>query len=56
EVYISIVKHLFPCVIYPTQDEIKESLKDYMNEKFPEFMANLSVTILQTSFMVCGVL
>ncbi|CAG8851954.1 27959_t:CDS:2, partial [Racocetra persica] len=32
EVYISVVKRLFPCVIYPTQDEIKESLKDYLNE------------------------
>ncbi|CAG8802242.1 10533_t:CDS:2, partial [Racocetra persica] len=42
EVYISIVKRLFSCVIYPTQDEIKESLKDYLNEKFPEFIANLS--------------
>ncbi|CAG8833048.1 232_t:CDS:2, partial [Racocetra persica] len=39
EVYISVVKCLFLCVIYPTQDEIKESLKDYLNEKFPEFMA-----------------
>ncbi|CAG8733774.1 19067_t:CDS:2, partial [Racocetra persica] len=42
KVYISIVKCLFPCVIYPTQDEIKESLKDYLNEKFSEFMVNLS--------------
>ncbi|CAG8813032.1 28297_t:CDS:2, partial [Racocetra persica] len=42
EVYISIVKCLFLRIIYPTQDKIKESLKDYLNEKFPEFMANLS--------------
>ncbi|CAG8811070.1 20832_t:CDS:1, partial [Racocetra persica] len=42
EVYISIVKCLFPPVIYPTQDEIKEFLKDYLNEKFSEFMANLN--------------
>ncbi|CAG8788767.1 25311_t:CDS:2, partial [Racocetra persica] len=42
EVYISVVKYLFPRVIYSTQDEIKESLKDYLNEKFPEFVANLS--------------
>ncbi|CAG8827254.1 13509_t:CDS:2, partial [Racocetra persica] len=42
EIYISIVKHLFPRVIYPTQDEIKESLKNYLNEKFSKFIANIS--------------
>jgi hypothetical protein len=50
EVYISVVKRLFPRVIYPTQDEIKESLKDYLNEKFPEFMANLSANDFANRF------
>ncbi|CAG8829467.1 17468_t:CDS:2, partial [Racocetra persica] len=50
EVYISVVKHLFPRVIYPTQDEIKESLKDYLNEKFPEFVANLSANDFANRF------
>ncbi|CAG8771946.1 29020_t:CDS:2, partial [Racocetra persica] len=50
EVYISVVKCLFPHVIYPTQDEIKESLKDYLNKKFTEFMANLSANDFANRF------
>ncbi|CAG8829971.1 7033_t:CDS:2, partial [Racocetra persica] len=50
EVYISIVKRLFSRVIYLTQDEIKESLKDYLNEKFPKFVANLSANDFANRF------
>ncbi|CAG8650266.1 5437_t:CDS:2, partial [Paraglomus occultum] len=50
EVYISVVKCLFLHVIYPTQDEIKESLKDYLNKKFPEFMVNLSANDFANRF------
>ena len=42
DVYISVAKRLFPQVIYPTQDELKESLKDHLNERFPDFMGTLS--------------
>ncbi|CAG8816387.1 9120_t:CDS:1, partial [Racocetra persica] len=50
EVYISVVKCLFSHVIYPTQDKIKESLKDYLNKKFPKFMANLSTNDFANQF------
>ncbi|CAG8822954.1 5252_t:CDS:2, partial [Racocetra persica] len=50
EVYISVVKRLFLRIIYSTQDEIKESLKDYLNEKFTEFVANLSANDFANQF------
>ncbi|CAG8826367.1 30453_t:CDS:2, partial [Racocetra persica] len=47
---LGVVKCLFSRVIYPTQDEIKESLKDYLNEKFTEFVANLSANDFANQF------
>ena len=36
------MKSLFPGDLYPNQDTLKEALRNYMEEKYPDFMANLS--------------
>ncbi|CAG8850444.1 6087_t:CDS:2, partial [Gigaspora margarita] len=40
-VYTNIIKRLFPNHLYPSQRELKETIKEYMNENFPEFVKNI---------------
>ncbi|RIB22670.1 hypothetical protein C2G38_2243161 [Gigaspora rosea] len=40
-VYTNVVKRLFPNHIYPSQCELKETMKEYMNKNFPEFVRNI---------------
>ncbi|CAG8853556.1 10261_t:CDS:2, partial [Gigaspora margarita] len=41
DVYTNFVKCLFPNHLYPCQRELKETIKEYMNENFPEFVRNI---------------
>ncbi|CAG8853094.1 5605_t:CDS:2, partial [Gigaspora margarita] len=42
DVYTNVIKRLFPNHLYPSQRELKETIKEYMNENFPEFVRNIS--------------
>ncbi|CAG8771678.1 7507_t:CDS:2, partial [Ambispora leptoticha] len=42
DVYLNVVKRLFPKQIYPSQSTLKEALKDYLSEIYPEYMSEIS--------------
>ncbi|CAG8836748.1 40564_t:CDS:2, partial [Gigaspora margarita] len=41
DMYTNVVKRLFPNHLYPSQRELKETIKEYMNKNFPEFVRNI---------------
>ncbi|CAG8804253.1 7992_t:CDS:2, partial [Gigaspora rosea] len=41
DVYTNVIKRLFPNHVYPSQRELKETMKEYMNKNFPEFVRNI---------------
>ncbi|CAG8853393.1 37480_t:CDS:2, partial [Gigaspora margarita] len=41
DMYTNVVKHLFPNHLYSSQCELKETIKEYMNENFTEFVRNI---------------
>ncbi|CAG8664644.1 8012_t:CDS:2, partial [Racocetra persica] len=50
DVYTNIVKHLFPQDVYSSQSTFKESLKDYFEKMYPEFMSNISTNEFTNRF------
>ncbi|CAG8705658.1 3509_t:CDS:2, partial [Ambispora leptoticha] len=48
DIYTGVVKRLFPFHVYPTQTILKDTLKDYLNNNFHEFM------LLQKMKNYCG--
>ncbi|RIB17040.1 hypothetical protein C2G38_2038086 [Gigaspora rosea] len=41
-VFTNMVKQLFPQHVYPSQSTLKETLKSYLEEAYPEFMSDMS--------------
>ncbi|CAG8852608.1 42955_t:CDS:2, partial [Gigaspora margarita] len=41
DMYTNVIKRLFPNHLYPSQCELKKTIKEYMNENFPEFVRNI---------------
>ncbi|CAG8788951.1 25993_t:CDS:2, partial [Gigaspora rosea] len=41
DMYTNIIKRLFPNHLYPSQRELKETIKEYINENFTEFVRNI---------------
>ncbi|RIB27591.1 hypothetical protein C2G38_2029227 [Gigaspora rosea] len=42
DVFTNVVKQLFPQHVYPSQSTLKEILKSYLEEAYPEFMSDMS--------------
>ncbi|RIB14638.1 hypothetical protein C2G38_2040018 [Gigaspora rosea] len=42
DVFTNVVKQLFPQHVYFSQSILKETLKSYLEEAYPEFMSNMS--------------
>jgi hypothetical protein len=49
-----VVKSLFPGDLYPNQETLKEALRNHLEEKYPDFMANLSPNAFINKFHEWG--
>ncbi|CAG8725372.1 18650_t:CDS:1, partial [Racocetra persica] len=50
DMYTNVVKCLFPQDVYPSQSTLKESLKDYLEKMYPDFMSNISTNEFTNRF------